>query len=235
MPFASKRCRHRSAAWVASSPRPARWRISAGVKRASENDGKPLLRAGHDLAGRDPDAPLDPELGERVSHLERSPKRAQCIVLVQHRHPEHRHNCITDEFLDRAAVILDDRLHPLEIARQDEPHCFGIELLAERRRTGDVTEQDRHRLPLLTNRGWCRQRSSARVTETGTVPVLATARRTNHRLSLRTAKQGGSGNASRTGGFRFSGWRRAGRRLLRCRGRGSIAPSRGSARGRARA
>ena len=147
---------------------------------------KPLLRAGHHLAGRHSDAPLNPELWEGVSHLERSAKSAQRVVLVQHRHSEYGHNRIPDELLDGAAVILDDRLHPLEIARQDEPQRFGIEPLAERRRTGDITEENRHRLPLLTNQGRRRQRSRARVTETGTVPVLAAARRTNHRLSLRS-------------------------------------------------
>ena len=78
---------------------------------------EPLLRPGHDLARHDADPPLQPELGQRVSHLDRRAHRAQRVVLVQHRHPEHGHHGVADELLDAAAVPLDDRLHPLEVAR----------------------------------------------------------------------------------------------------------------------
>ena len=145
---------------------------------------KTLLRAGHDLAGRHPDPPSNPELGERLSHLDRSPERAQRVILVQHRHPEHRHHRIADELLDRAAVILDDRLHPLEVARQHQPQRLGIELLTKRRRAGDVTEEHRHRLPLLLNEARLRERSGTRVTEPGTVTVGRATAWAIHRLSL---------------------------------------------------
>ena len=44
---------------------------------------QPLLRPGHDLARHHADPPLQPELGQRVPHLDRRPHRAQRVVLVQ--------------------------------------------------------------------------------------------------------------------------------------------------------
>ena len=113
---------------------------------------EPLLRPGHHLAGLDADPPSQPELGQRVPHLDRRPHRAQRVVLVQHRHAEHRHHRIADELLHGAAVPLDDRLHPLEVAREQRPQPLGIERLAERGRAGQVAEQHGHRLALLTRR-----------------------------------------------------------------------------------
>src|SRR3712207_8716861 len=40
-------------------------------------------------------------------HLLCSPDGSQWIVLVDHREPEHRHDGVTDELLDRSAVTRD--------------------------------------------------------------------------------------------------------------------------------
>ena len=74
-----------------------------------------LVRARHDLAGHDPDAALEAELGERVSHLDRRSDGAERVVLVHDRHAEHGHHGVADELLDGAAVALDDPLHALEV------------------------------------------------------------------------------------------------------------------------
>ena len=58
---------------------------------------------------------------QRIPHLDRRPTGPQRVVLVHHRHPEHRHHRIPDELLHRPAVRLDDPAHPLEIARQATP------------------------------------------------------------------------------------------------------------------
>ena len=115
---------------------------------------QPLLRPRHHLARHDADASLQAELGQRVPHLERRPHRTQRVVLVQHRHAEDRHHGVADEFLDRAAVPFDDRLHPLEVAGEQRAEPFGIERLAECSRAREVAEENRHGLALLLRAWW---------------------------------------------------------------------------------
>ena len=69
---------------------------------------KPLPGARDHLAGLDSDPASHLEAGQRVSHLARGPHRSKRIVLVQHRHAEHRHHGVADELLHRAAMALDD-------------------------------------------------------------------------------------------------------------------------------
>ena len=109
---------------------------------------QPLLGAGHDGARVQPDARLDAELGKRVAHLRRRPYRAERVVLVSRRHAEDRHHRVADELLDRSLVALDDRLHALEVAREQSAKRLGIQLLTQRRRARDVAEQDGDRLAL---------------------------------------------------------------------------------------
>ncbi len=119
---------------------------------------QPFRGSGHDLARVDADPPFDPELGEGLAHLQRRPQRPHRIVLVHDRHAEHRHHGVPDELLDGSAVPLDDRLHPLEVAREERPQRLGVGRLAERRRPDDVAEEDRDRLPLLARDGRLRPR-----------------------------------------------------------------------------
>ena len=110
-----------------------------------------------------PIRPSIPSSGERLPHLHRRPAGPQRVVLVHHRHPEHRHHRVADELLHRAAVRLDDPLHPLEIPRQQRPQRLRIRRLPERRRPDHVAEQHRHDLPALTRPA--AQRSTARLAE----------------------------------------------------------------------
>ena len=107
-----------------------------------------LLGAGDDGARVQPDARLDSELGKRVAHLGGRPHRAQRVVLVRRGHAEDRHHRVADELLDRSLVALDDRLHALEVAREQAAKRLGIELLSQSRRARDVAEQDGDRLAL---------------------------------------------------------------------------------------
>jgi hypothetical protein len=50
---------------------------------------------------------------------------------VKYRHPKDGHHCIPDELLDRPTMTLDDRLHPLEVLRQQSPKRLGIKPLTE--------------------------------------------------------------------------------------------------------
>ena len=113
---------------------------------------EPLLGARDHLAAADADPPLDAELGQRQLHLRRRPERAHGIVLVHGRQPEDRHHGVADELLDDAAVALDDRLHALEVAREQRAERLRVDRLAESRRTDDVAEQHGHDLALLAAR-----------------------------------------------------------------------------------
>ena len=108
--------------------------------------GESFLRPSHHLARVDADAAGDPQLGQRVAHLDRSTTRPQCIVLVRLRDAEHRHHGVANELLDGAAVSLDDRLHLLEVACEQRPQRLGIGLLSQLGRPAEVAEQDGHRL-----------------------------------------------------------------------------------------
>ena len=103
--------------------------------------GEPLLGPGDHLAGVHADPPLHAQLGERRPHLDRRPAGAQRVVLVHLRHPEDRHHRVTDELLHRAAVRLDDRLHPLEVAGEQPLQRLRVDRLAERGRADHVAEQ----------------------------------------------------------------------------------------------
>ena len=123
---------------------------------------QPLLRPGHHLAGVHADPAADAQLRQRVAHLHRRPARPQRVVLVRRGDPEHRHHRVADELLHRPAVRLDDRLHPLEVARQQRPQRLRIGRLPERRRAGDVAEQHRHRLADLARSRRRRERRATR-------------------------------------------------------------------------
>ena len=56
------------------------------------------------------------QLRERAAHLGGRADGAQGIVLVHFAEPEHRHDRVPDELLDRAAVALEDVAHPVEVA-----------------------------------------------------------------------------------------------------------------------
>ena len=110
---------------------------------------QPSLGSGDHFARHDADPPLQPELGERVPHLECRAGRLQCVVLVHHRHAEHSHHGVADEFLDGAAIALDDPPHPLEVPREQRAQPLRVELFSERGRAREVAEENRDRLALL--------------------------------------------------------------------------------------
>jgi len=71
---------------------------------------------------------------------------------MHHRHAEHGHHGVADELFHTAAVPRHDRLHPLEVQGQQSPQPLRVERLPELRGSGQVAEQDRHRLALLAGR-----------------------------------------------------------------------------------
>jgi diketogulonate reductase-like aldo/keto reductase len=162
-------------------------------------DGVPrrerLVRPGDHLARVDAHPQLEAhavvplELGaERRDHrgeLVRGADGANGVVLVHDRHAEHGHHRVADELLDRAAVALDDAPRLLEVAREDPAEALGVELLAEGRRPGDVGEDDRDGLAMLTRGGLLGERGAAGVAEARPFTVLGAARGAGtHRRSL---------------------------------------------------
>ena len=78
---------------------------------------------------------------------------------MRDRGAEDGHDRVADELLDRAAVALDDPLHPLEVTGEKGTEPLRVERLAERSRAGYVAEENGDGLPLLTGR---RDRSQLR-------------------------------------------------------------------------
>ena len=77
---------------------------------------QPVLGARYDLARHYADPPFQPELRQRVPHLDCRTQRTERVVLVHHRHAENGHHRVADELLHAAAVALGNPLHPLEVA-----------------------------------------------------------------------------------------------------------------------
>jgi hypothetical protein len=98
------------------------------------------------LAGEHPGARLQrrSQLGHRGDQIKRCPHGAFGVVLLRHRRPPHRHDGVTDEFLDRAAIALDQRPRRLEIARQQFARLLRIATLGGGREADQVGEQHRH-------------------------------------------------------------------------------------------
>ncbi len=146
----------------------ARWRRL--LEPCRDVDGvtrrEPLLGPGHDLAGVDPDPAVDARA--RGTRRASRPPRGRHAARRPRARPAAPKTAITASpmnFSTDAAVRLDDRLHPLEVASEHRAQRLRIGRLAERRRAGDVAEQHRHRLAHLACGGrveWCAAVRAAR-------------------------------------------------------------------------
>jgi hypothetical protein len=89
-------------------------------------------------------------IASRISAAARSARSASFFVCD--RDTEDRHYGVADELFDRAAVPLNDRLHPLEVIPEPDLEHLRIARIAERGRPRQVTEHDGYRLALLLGR-----------------------------------------------------------------------------------
>jgi hypothetical protein len=109
------------------------------------------VHAGADL---DPEATLALELfvqlHNRFACLDGRPDRPQRIVLVHHRHSEHRHHGITDELLDGSSVAMQRIRNTLEVPEHELPQRLRVELCTQTGRVRNVDEDDGHRLAHTT-------------------------------------------------------------------------------------
>ena len=143
-----------------------------GVDRVAGDEPLPRGRiAGDDLSRIDAGAVRERDAvraleslvqpGERLLHSPGRADRAQRVVLVHAREPEHGHHRVADELLDRAAVARDLGAHRVEVAGHRLAQRLGVELLAEARRSLQVAEENRDELSHLLRRYGGRERRSA--------------------------------------------------------------------------
>ena len=95
----------------------------------------------------------------RLDQVECGPDGALGVVLLCDRRPPDRHDRVADELLDGAAVALDDLARPVEVAREQVAHGFGVAVRGERGEADQVREQHRYEPPL--GRGCRRLRRAA--------------------------------------------------------------------------
>ena len=74
-------------------------------------------------------------------HVERRTQRMLDVVLGRSRRAEYRHDLVTDELVDRAAVTLDHRYQPVEERIDDLDDPLGIETLGHLGEAGDIGEE----------------------------------------------------------------------------------------------
>jgi len=86
------------------------------------------------------------EDAEALAHLRNGSDGAQGVVFVNRWNPEHGHDRVADEFLNRSSMPLENALHFLEIPRHEVPKGFGIESLAKLRGANQIREHDGNRL-----------------------------------------------------------------------------------------
>ena len=96
------------------------------------------------LAGQHAGARLDALRQARhpVDQFERGAHGALGVVFLGGGRAPDRHDRVADEFLDRAAVALDDLARHVEVARQRVANVFRVTFLGERREADQVREQD---------------------------------------------------------------------------------------------
>ena len=146
------------------------------------------IGVGHDLAGVDarPIRELDAveaqellvELGQLLLHAVGRTDRAQRVVLVGPRDPEHGHDRVADVLLDRPAVALDLGGHDREVALLDLTHRLLVDPLGERGRALQVDEDEGRGLAHLPGRQRGRECRAAEPAQPEPRRVLLAAVRT---------------------------------------------------------
>ena len=132
---------------LADSPSPG---VAACSSRAATLTASPVARRSRVPVTTSPVftpiRPAIPSSGSAARISTAARHRAEGVVLVRCGDAEHRHHRIADELLHRAAVRLDDRLHPVEVAGKQPTQRLRVDRLAEGRRSGQVAEQHGDRL-----------------------------------------------------------------------------------------
>ena len=105
-----------------------------------------LVNAGQNLSRFDRDAELDsPERFDLRCQLERCAGRAQRIILVSRRDPEHGHHLVPGALLDRRAMLLEHRAHSSKAARGGAVQALQVGVSGR----GKICDEDCDGLPAL--------------------------------------------------------------------------------------
>ena len=89
------------------------------------------------------------QLMQPALHPERCVQRSLCVILERRRRPEHRHDGVPRELLDRPAGSLDLLGHGFVEALEAQANPFGILVSRQRGRADEVGEENRDELPFL--------------------------------------------------------------------------------------
>jgi hypothetical protein len=120
-----------------------------------------LDRAHHDLAGVDPDAPLDSRaaVGDHFCRIplqflpdaQRGIQRPLRMVLVRDRRAEQGEDAVAGRLNDVAVVAMRCVDHQLQCRVDNRARLLRVEVLHQLGRAFDVREQRRHRLALAVD------------------------------------------------------------------------------------
>ena len=88
----------------------------------------------------------------RALNAERSQDRPVCMIFAGERRAEERHEAIAEELVDRALVAVDFIEAELKKSFQQTVHRFGAQDFGQRRRVGQVAEEDSDLLALALER-----------------------------------------------------------------------------------
>jgi hypothetical protein len=84
------------------------------------------------------------ESGERCLHIQRGSNCAIGIILVSDRRPENCHYSVTNIFLYGATMSSYLFGHQIKISHQNSTQIFGIKLISQGCRSGNISEHDGH-------------------------------------------------------------------------------------------
>ena len=90
---------------------------------------------------------------EPLADLRRGSHRAQRVIFAHARDPEHSHQRVADELIDRPAVALDRRAQHHDVAIHHTAQRLRIHPLTHGSRARDTAEQGRHHLAGFPRRG----------------------------------------------------------------------------------
>ena len=118
--------------------------VAALVRRAGPHDNEAAVDAAVQREVRaEPRCMPFGQLFDGAVQRERGAQRAQRIVATGLRHAEQRHDLVTDELVDDAAVRLDDARRELAQLGHQQADLLGVDALVECGVAGQVAEDDR--------------------------------------------------------------------------------------------
>jgi hypothetical protein len=118
------------------------------------------------------DVSLATQPANGIHQVQRRPDGPLGIVLLSDRRAPYRHDRITDELLDGAAVAFDDGPACLEVGVEQGTNILGVTRLGDRGEADQVGEQDADH-PSLGCRGGRRRRQGRRIGSRECLPAFA--------------------------------------------------------------